>query len=103
MRIQTAIITLAIVIMVILSVTVFVTFSFVVRRNSSTGAQHATSPPPFSFTPTTTKNPVANSATLTSGTDPCIARSSDTTFYWHHVYGVPGNEKWWLLCISKLK
>jgi hypothetical protein len=72
MKIQTAIITIAIVIMVIASVTTFGTFSFAVRTNG-TGTQHnistASPPPPHSsFTPSkiiTTTNPVAHNATTT--------------------------------------
>ena len=96
MKIQTAIITIAVVLMIILCVTAFTTFSFAVRTNTTHSQSITTSAANTTKTVSsqiTTKNPVA---TLTSGTDPCVAHKSDTTFYWDHTYGVEGNgkEKW---------
>jgi hypothetical protein len=89
MKIQTAIITITIVLMVILFVTASTTFSFAVKTNTT----HSQSTANNTTTKTgssqiTTRNPVAHTA-LTSGTDPCT-NTGDTVFYWDHVYGVEG-------------
>jgi hypothetical protein len=103
MKIQTAIITIAIVIMVIASVTTFGTFSFAVRTNGTgtgTGTQHntstASSSSPPSFTPSkiiTTTNPVAHNATTTLLQ--CSSKDeNDVGFLWKHVYAVDNGQPW---------
>lgn len=97
---QTAIITIAIVlILVIASVTAFGISSFAVRTNSiGNGTQHntsrASSPPP-SFIPSqiTTKNPVAHNATTTLLQ--CSSKDeNDVGFLWKHVYDVDNGQPW---------
>jgi hypothetical protein len=96
---QTAIIMITIVLMVIVSVTAFGTFSFAVRTNTThsqsittANATHTTKIVPSQIT---TKNPVAHNATttLTSGTGAC---SGTDNYLWNHVYGktdASGNKR----------
>ncbi len=95
MKIQTTVIlTIGIVLMVILSVTAFNTFSFAVRTNT-THSQSTATTTGANTTKTvssqiTTKNPV-----LTGGTDPCNTISDGTKkFYWDHVYDVNNGKPW---------
>ena len=123
MKIQAAILTVAIVIIVITSVTTLSTFSFAARTNNSTGTQHpatgtsgtqhpqthrttsqSTTTSTANIVPsqtTTTTNPVAHNATTTlmgigksPGSYPGSYTCSGTDdFLWNHVYGASGNGK----------
>ncbi len=91
MKIQTnVIITIGIVLMVVLSVTAFNTFSFAEMTNS-TASQSATTNTITAKVPSqmmTTTNPVAQNTTLMSGSG-----CSNINFLWNHVYGASGDGK----------
>src|SRR6476469_6388087 len=92
MKIQTnVIITIGIVLMVVISVTTFNTFSFAETTNSttsqSTSTNNNTTKVPSQMM-TTTTNPVAQNTTLMGGSG-----CSDINNLWNHVYGASGDGK----------
>jgi len=109
---HTATITIAIVLMIIVSPMAFGTLSFAARTNSTgTSAQHknnitaSSSKIPTINTPKiTTTNPASHNATTTTNTTlmgvgnypGSYTCSGGDKFLWNHVYGVPGNgnEPW---------
>jgi hypothetical protein len=103
---HTATITIAIILMIIVSPVAFGTLSFAARTNSTgTSAQHnnitaSSSKIPNINTPkiTTTTNPASHNATTTTNTTLMGAPGSYTcsrgdNFLWNHVYGVSGSGK----------
>jgi hypothetical protein len=84
------IVTIGIVLMVVLSVTAFNTFSFAEMTNN-TSSQSATTTTNTAKVPSqimTTINPVAQKTTLMSGSG-----CSNVNFLWNHVYGASGDGK----------
>jgi hypothetical protein len=102
---HTAIITIAIVLMIIVSPMAFGTLSFAARTNSTgTSAQHnnknnitaSSSKIPNINTPkiTTTTNPASHNATTNTTLMGAPYTCSNTDkFLWNHVYGVPGSGR----------
>jgi hypothetical protein len=95
MKIQTAIVTIAIVIMVIVSITAFRTLSFAVRTNNTQirSAANTTSAKTVA-SHITTKNPVAHDTTTTTLLQCSSKDENDVGFLWKHVYDVNNGQPW---------
>lgn len=93
MKIKAAIITIAIVIMVFVSIAAFSTLSFAVRTND-THIQSAANTTSAKTVPShvTTKNPVAH---VTTTILQCSSKDeNDVGFLWKHVYAVNNGQPW---------